>query len=149
MSFLGRAFSAPVSLRLGFVPRGACCASIVAQLWEPAARHGTGAGGTMPKATGAPELPRGRLLPCSRGTGLERGGCAGICCPALSPLRSDVHKKAGMDGSPVPLASTPEPMEGGTHTYIHRNQQGMGSDRYSRYKAGLVPWMCKEEVTQG
>lgn len=54
-----------------------------------------------------------------------------------------------MDGSPVPLASTPEPMEGGTHTYIHRNQQGMGSDRYSRYKAGLVPWMCKEEVTQG
>lgn len=49
-SFLGRAFSALVSLRLGFVPRGACCASIVGQLWEPAAQLGTGAVGQCRKA---------------------------------------------------------------------------------------------------
>lgn len=59
VSFLGRAFSAPVSLRLGFVPRGACCASIVAQLWEPAARHGTGAGGQCPKPPALPSCPGG------------------------------------------------------------------------------------------
>lgn len=50
VSFLGRAFSASVSLRLGFVPRGACCASIVAQLWEPAAWLSTGAAGQCRKA---------------------------------------------------------------------------------------------------
>lgn len=50
VSFLGRAFSASISLRLGFVPRGACCASIVAQLWEPAAWLSTGAAGQCRKA---------------------------------------------------------------------------------------------------
>lgn len=50
VSFLGRAFSASLSLRLGFVPRGACCVSIVEQLWEPTAQLSTGALGQCQKA---------------------------------------------------------------------------------------------------
>lgn len=128
-SFLGRAFSASVSLRLGFVPRGACCASIVAQLWEPAARLGTGAVGQCRKALALLTYPMGVSSCGPEGLISNEEVVSTSASQALSLLYSDVHKRAGMDGSPVPLARIPEPMlgdgEGDTHAYTCTTREWM------------------------
>lgn len=122
VSFFRKSFLSLVSLRLGFVPRGARCVSFVSAAVGTRGTVRAGSFRTMLKGTGAPGRPD-----ASRGTAPQRGA-ADICLPALSLLYSDVCRKAGMHGSPVPLASSPRPEQGDGEGEMHTIHRGMDGD---------------------